>query len=727
MNLDDPKLTAYALGELTDPADIAEVETWLATNAEGRTYVTDTQKMAALLGEVLHSGEAPGLTDAQRAALLNRTYETNRTDDSDDSYKSQKIRRPWSIIALTALAACLAAAPLLPWTELLRLRNSSAPTMAISEKPMTLTMPEDLSGRVGVSPVTPAVLQDEVATLGLDKKSNTVAGASRLAKAESTPVGMTLERRNEMAGLTTNWAMNKQTAGESDGRTRSPKAKAAAPLAESQPQIIGGFFESTARVDKEGFNTEAYDSITENDFLAARDNPLSTFSIDVDTASYANVRRMLNDGQLPPKGAVRIEEMLNYFTYDYAKPEGGAPFSTNLEVATCPWQPEHRLVRIGLKGKEIPVAERKAANLVFLIDVSGSMDEPNKLPLLKQSLRLLVDQLGENDRVALTVYAGSSGLVLPSTANKDAIREALDNLKAGGSTNGASGIQLAYEQAVANFQKDGVNRVVLATDGDFNVGVTNQSDLNDLITEKAKSGVFLSVLGFGTGNIKDSTMEKLADQGNGNYAYIDSLREGKKVLVEQMGGTLVTIAKDVKIQVEFNPAVVSNYRLIGYENRALKKEDFADDKKDAGEIGAGHTVTALYEVVMVGSMSKEVHAEPLKYSSNALKQAPSLPSGEMLTVKLRYKEPTGDVSKLLEFPLTDDHKKLDAASKDFQFASAVAEFGQLLRKSEHTGGASWDSLIARAADAKGSDKTGYRAEFIELAKKARDLSKRNDS
>lgn len=484
------------------------------------------------------------------------------------------------------------------------------------------------------------------------------------------------------------------------------------------------------RVDKgtEQPNTEAYDAVTENDFLAARDNPLSTFSIDVDTASYANVRRMLRDGQLPPKGAVRVEEMLNYFTYDYAKPEGDAPFSTNLEVATCPWQPDHRLVRIGLKGREIPVAERKPANLVFLIDVSGSMDEPNKLPLLQQSLRLLVDQLGENDRVAIAVYAGSSGLVLPSTSDKTAIREALANLKAGGSTNGASGIRLAYEEAAAHFQKEGVNRVILATDGDFNVGVTNQSDLVDLITEKAKSGVFLSVLGFGSGNLKDSTMEKLADKGNGNYAYIDSLNEGRKVLVEQMGGTLVTIAKDVKIQVEFNPAVVSNYRLVGYENRALKKEDFADDKKDAGEIGAGHTVTALYEVVMVGSMSTEVHAEPLRYQSNTVQmKMATLPSGEMLTVKLRYKDPAGDVSKLLEFPLTDDHQKLEAASRDFQFASAVAEFAELLRKSKHSQLASWESLIARASESKGEDRGGYRAEFVELARRAEALTRPKDS
>jgi len=473
---------------------------------------------------------------------------------------------------------------------------------------------------------------------------------------------------------------------------------------------------------KDDFNTESYDFISENGFLKARDNPLSTFSIDVDTASYANVRRFLNNDQLPPKGAVRIEELLNYFTYDYAPPTDGKPFATHLEVADCPWQPEHRLVRIGLRGQDVSRDSGKPSNLVFLIDVSGSMDKPNKLPLLKQSLRLLIDQLGENDRVALVVYAGQSGVVLPSTANKAALVAALDDLRPGGSTNGASGIQLAYEQAQANFRPDGINRVILATDGDFNVGTTNQSDLVDLITEKAKSGVFLSVLGFGTGNLKDSTMEKLANKGNGNYAYIDSLREGRKVLVEQIGGTLVTIAKDVKIQVEFNPALVGSYRLVGYENRALKKEDFSDDKKDAGELGAGHTVTALYEVVMNGAISPTVATEPLKYSNHM--QTAVLPSGELLTVKLRYKQPAGEVSEKLEFPLVDRGLRLAQVSADFRFATAVAEFGQLLRDSEHKQLSSWDAVLARAEAARGPDNAGYRTEFIELVRKARSLADR---
>jgi Ca-activated chloride channel homolog len=468
-------------------------------------------------------------------------------------------------------------------------------------------------------------------------------------------------------------------------------------------------------------NTESYDFIQDNSFLTAAENPLSTFSIDVDTASYSNVRRFLSQNTLPPKDAVRIEELINYFTYDYASPQGEDPFSVNLEVNQCPWNSKHRLVRIGLKGKEISLDKRPASNLVFLVDVSGSMQGENRLPLVKQSLKLLVNQLTENDRVAMVVYAGSSGLVLPSTScdRKEKILAAIDQLEAGGSTNGGEGIQLAYDTAVGGFIKNGTNRVILMTDGDFNVGVTNEGDLTRLIEKKAKSGVFLSVLGFGMGNYKDSTMEKLADKGNGNYAYIDTLNESKKVLVEQMSGTLLTIAKDVKIQVEFNPAEVNAYRLIGYENRMLKKEDFNDDRKDAGEIGAGHTVTALYEVVPAGQSVETPKVDPLKYQKPAV--AATFGKGEMLTVKLRYKKPDGDVSKLLEVPLKDAGAKLARASQDFKFAAAVASFGMMLRDSEHKGNADFESILSVARDAKGSDVGGYRTEFLELVEKAKQL------
>lgn len=485
-----------------------------------------------------------------------------------------------------------------------------------------------------------------------------------------------------------------------------------------------------------GFDTESYDAITDNAFLAVRENPLSTFSIDVDTASYANVRRFLNQQSRPPKGAVRIEELLNYFDYNYPQPDGDAPFSATMEVATCPWAPEHRLVRVALKGREIKEDKRPASNLVFLIDVSGSMQPANKLPLLKKCLAMLVDRLSPEDTVSIAVYAGASGCVLEPTHSKREIRAALDRLESGGSTNGAAGIQLAYRLAEQSFIKGGVNRVILATDGDFNVGVTSQSDLVDLIERKAKSGVFLTVLGFGMDNLKDSTLEKLADKGNGNYAYIDTLNEGRKVLVEQMNGTLVTIAKDVKIQVEFNPAQAAAYRLIGYENRLLAKEDFNDDKKDAGEIGAGHTVTALYEVVPAGKTVPGTPAvDALKYQreeksevgrnerSEAGPATRKSEVAELLTLKLRYKQPDGDTSKLLEFPLTDRGETWEKSSRDFRFAAAVAGFGMLLRESPHKGSATWSSVRELAMEGRGDDRSGYRGEFLTLIDKAKVLAR----
>jgi len=496
-----------------------------------------------------------------------------------------------------------------------------------------------------------------------------------------------------------------------------------------------GIFGKTGKAS----NTEAYAFRKDNDYLRVGDHPLSTFSVDVDTASYANVRRFLTQGQRPPADAVRIEELVNYFPYRYAPPTGNVPFAAHIEVAAAPWAPEHRLVRIGLKGREVSDAQRPAANLVFLLDVSGSMDEPNKLPLVKQSLRLLVNKLRADDRVAIAVYAGASGLALPSTSasRKAEILDAIDRLDAGGSTNGAMGIHLAYDIAKANFVAGGVNRVILATDGDFNVGVTSEGELTRLIEEKAKSGVFLTVLGFGMGNIKDSTLEQLADKGNGNYAYIDTLAEAKKTLVEQAGGTLVTIAKDVKIQVEFNPAQVAAYRLIGYENRLLAKEDFNNDKIDAGEIGAGHTVTALYEVVPVGMElpGEAPGVDPLKYQKTE-NRGPSFAkategraestdrganSGEMLTVKIRYKEPTGDVSSKLEFPLRDTGARFEDASTDFKFAAAVAGFGMALRESPHKGSLTLAAVADWGRAGLGDDTGGYRQEFLGLVKQAEAL------
>lgn len=481
-----------------------------------------------------------------------------------------------------------------------------------------------------------------------------------------------------------------------------------------------GMAPAAAMTDAEdpGHNTEDYAAIVENPFLRAADSPLSTFSIDVDTASYANVRRFLRQNTMPPAGAVRIEELINYFPYDYQPPAEEHPFSVNVEVAGCPWKQEHRLVRIGLRGREFEENRRPASNLVFLIDVSGSMDSPDKLPLLKQGLKLLVDRLAEHDRVAIVVYASATGLVLPSTsgAHKTRILEALDRLSAGGSTNGGAGIQLAYQTAVDNLIPRGVNRVVFCTDGDFNVGVTSGSELTRLIQKKAKTGVFLSVLGFGTGNLKDSKMEQLADQGNGNYAYIDTVKEAHKVLVEQAGGTLIAIAKDVKIQVEFNPAQVEGYRLIGYENRLLRDQDFNDDTKDAGEIGAGHTVTALYEVVPAGMELDAAKVDPLKYQAKTEAKAADEASHELLTVKLRYKRPFGEESEKLEVPVVDEGVSYGQASTDFKFASAVASFGMLLRESPARGDATYAKVMELASEATGADIGGYRSEFCELVR-----------
>ncbi|MBW2261214.1 MAG: VWA domain-containing protein [Deltaproteobacteria bacterium] len=490
-------------------------------------------------------------------------------------------------------------------------------------------------------------------------------------------------------------------------------------------QIDGrpGWTDVPDKSDWAGHDTEAYDHIVDNPFLAVAQNPLSTFSIDVDTASYSNVRRFLSQESMPPKDSVRIEEMVNYFSYDYAPPKGPDPFSVHVEVAQSPWSPGHRLARIGLKGREVEASARPPSNLVFLLDVSGSMTPPSKLGLLKKALKMLVGQLDERDRIAIAVYAGASGLVLPSTScdDREAILDALSRLEAGGSTNGGEGIELAYETATKNFITGGVNRVILATDGDFNVGTTSQGDLQRLIEKKAETGVFLTVLGFGMGNLKDATLEKLADKGNGNYAYIDSLAEARKVLVEEMGGTLVTIAKDVKIQVEFNPERVHAFRLIGYENRLLAAEDFNDDTKDAGEIGAGHTVTALYEIVPAGQDVDLPGVDPLKYQKPMGKTGAAA-SGELFTLKLRYKMPDGDTSKLIERPVTDIGESWAEASNDFRFAAAVAGFGMLLRDSSFKGTATYASILALAEKALGEDPRGYRKELLGLVSSAKKLS-----
>jgi Ca-activated chloride channel homolog len=462
-------------------------------------------------------------------------------------------------------------------------------------------------------------------------------------------------------------------------------------------------------------NTNEFATIHDNIFHEAIRNPLSTFSIDVDAASYALVRRHLSWGQQPPKDAVRIEELVNYFNYDYAQPKGEDPFSIQTEISDAPWNKKHKLVHIGLQGKNIPTENLPASNLVFLIDVSGSMNTPDRLPLVKSSFQMLTDQLRAKDRVAIVVYAGAAGLVLPSTPGneKEKIKQAIGRLEAGGSTAGGAGLKLAYQIAQENFVDKGNNRVIIASDGDFNVGESSNAAMERLIEEKRKSGVFLTVLGYGMGNYKDSKMETLANKGNGNYAYIDNLQEAKKVLVNEFGGTLFTIAKDVKIQVEFNPTKVQAYRLIGYENRMLKSEEFNNDKKDAGDMGSGHTVTALYEIIPVGVESDFFKIDPLKYQQNKIDPA-AYKSKELMTVKLRYKQPDSEISKLIVQPLIDKSVNIAQSSDNFRWSAAVAAFGMILRESEYVNEFNMAQVLQLAESAVGNDKEGYRQDFISM-------------
>ncbi len=471
------------------------------------------------------------------------------------------------------------------------------------------------------------------------------------------------------------------------------------------------------------FNTEGYSTIHENGYKDVLHNPLSTFSIDVDRASYSNVRRFINHGQKPPVDAVRIEEMINYFNYGYPEPGDEHPFSVFTEIAGCPWNNDHYLMHIGLKGESIDRENLPPSNLVFLLDVSGSMNSPDKLPLLKSAFRLLVNELRPEDRVSIVVYAGAAGVVLEPTGGnrKEEILQAIDRLSAGGSTAGGQGLILAYKLASENYVKEGNNRIILATDGDFNVGISSNAEMERLIEKKRDEGIFITVLGFGMDNYKDDKMEIIADRGNGNYAYIDNIQEARKVLVSEFGGTLFTIAKDVKLQIEFNPARIKSYRLIGYENRLLNEEDFNDDKKDAGEMGSGHTVTALYELVPAGSEEETPSVDPLKYQSDR----PLIQEGsnnEYLTVKIRYKKPGEDKSLLLDIPFGKNVVAFGKASENLRFSASVAAFGMILRDSGYKGNASLESVIETASDSKGADEEGYRGEFIRLVKTLRDIN-----
>jgi Ca-activated chloride channel family protein len=661
---DDPRVTAYALGEL-EGDELALVAAAVQADAELQAVVAEIRATAGALEQALAGEPAPELPAKAPA--------------------KKPAKKPGRLLAFPQLYYVIGGAAAACFTFLVVLQEPSAKQEA--RAPMA------------------SLVQDKQY---VEMSLNAPKEAEEEVEASADAISLPAPRASAVAAMPQ----------KSDVRGLAKKRQAA-------PAVKGEWLACEPAPVAPAFNTEDYSYQRDNDFVAVATEPLSTFSIDVDTASYANVRRFLNEGQRPPRDAVRVEELVNYFPYRYAAPTGkDVPVAAHLEVAEAPWAPAHRLVRIGLKAREVAEASRPSANLVFLLDVSGSMEDANKLPLVKQSMQLLVNRLRPDDRVAIVTYAGASGLALPSTpvSRASEILGALDRLTSGGSTNGAMGIQLAYDIAKANFVAGGVNRVILCTDGDFNVGTTSEGELVRLIEEKAKGGTFLTVLGFGMGNYKDGTLEKLADKGNGNYGYVDSAAEARRLLVEQAGGTLVTVAKDVKVQVEFNPACVAAYRLVGYENRLLRKEDFANDKIDAGDMGSGHTVTALYEVVPVGEGDAATLSgpgvEPLKYQRPAGSTIAASGSSELLSVKVRYKEPAGQESRRLEFPLVDRGATWALASEDFKFAASVAAFGMILRESPHRGTATLAEARRWAAEGMAADVGGYRQEFLGLVDRA---------
>jgi len=726
INPDDPKWTAYVLGELND-AERAQVEKELESSAVAREVVEEIRLASDLLRHELTQEQTVGLAPEQRRAITSAA-----APPVEALYERPGGRRPplqfsRPMLRWAGLAASLAAGLLIVATlsvPSLRSRRAT-PVPQETAVPARETQREESASKEKDKINLAALSRDK---LEAARKTSEAAGAVRESLQvqqwqqqgqQGQQAGQPLQQRAQ-AGL----SLPAETAGpqpiplraQSFAENKVLTLPAGTP---GPPTAVGALAD---RANRPPLNTETYDFISDNPFVRVTQDPLATFSVDVDTASYANIRRFLSMNQLPPKDSVRIEEMINYFSYDYTSSTGRQPIAAYTEVAAAPWNPQHRLVRIGIKGKDINVAKRPPSNLVFLVDVSGSMATPEKLPMLKSAMKLMVEKLGEGDHVAIVTYAGASGVHLRSTSGdkKEVINSAIDSLNSGGSTNGGAGILLAYETATSNFIRGGTNRVILATDGDFNVGITSQGDLIRLIEEKAKNGVFLSVLGFGMGNYKDSTLEKLADEGNGNYAYIDTMNEARKVLVEEMSGTLLTVAKDVKIQVEFNPAEVNAYRLIGYENRTLRHQDFNDDKKDAGDMGAGQTVTALFEVVPRGVEIEISAVDQLKYQERALDTRRAA-NGEILNVRIRYKDPDGNTSQLMETPVIDRRTAFNNASTDFRFAAAVASFGMVLRDSPHKGQSTMDSVIEIAEKSRGVDKNGYRDEFVQLVRKARAL------
>ena len=753
----DPRLMAYALGELTDPKEIRAVESLLQGSPALRQEVESLRATAELIQLELEQEPCPSLAPQQVASL--------REPARSGSLWS-RIRPGNGSWWFPAGLATAAAVVVMVSAAVLFLQETEEPPLSAGlqrPEPVVHQVPTD-SGRIteqaqdetSPAPVTTAPPKDMVQTAAEPPKAVSPAPpAVRDSSGSSLPVPSETPVVSEnLSGSTGSGAslISKKSGGRIIEPGRIPGSRIIEPRAipegilgeryarRERSQMLRGrpgmppsvpFAPSVmvrSNLDERPAmpapvpsrsTTEDYRYQEENPFRKVVREPLSTFGIDVDTASYSNVRRFLRQGSLPPRDAVRIEEMVNYFSYAYGAPSGEDPVAVLMELARAPWKQEHLLLRIGIQAEAIDPAERPPGNLVFLLDVSGSMRPADKLPLLKRAMRLLIKNLGEKDRVAFVTYAGESAVVLPSTPcdRKEEIFRALEHIMAGGPTNGEAGIRDAYATAAAHFIPGGTNRVILATDGDFNLGLTDEGSLIRLIRKQAQSGIFLSVLGLGTGNYKDAALESLANRGNGNFAYLDSLEEARKVLVRELGATLVTVAKDAKIQIEFNPARVDSYRLIGYENRALRHEEFNDDTRDGGEIGAGHQVTVLYEIVPAGTGFPAGSVDPLKY------QTPPAPNrsgdaDEWLTLKIRYKPPDQDESRLLEFTHSGSPAGFADAATDFRFAAAVAAFGMILRDSPHRGAATLEQVLGWARDGAGEDPHGYRGEFIRLARKA---------
>jgi Ca-activated chloride channel family protein len=685
-NPQDPKWIAYLLGELS-VEETREVEQELEANPDAKAFVDSLSGTHQTLSGYFAEEHSLELAPDQKADLA-------------DAARRRNTRIPFGAWALPAAAAVtlLLSLPLwLPdsredvWTE-------PMPDGSVAGQEELKDLSSEVEVREYETPVNQPVVPpappapEEVAKPSVQPARESTRREQKLSRPSGSLQSLSFDAFS--------------------GAPASSRSRAMGLMEQVPTPVISP-------------SQDEFDVIDANVFRRVSDHPLSTFSVDVDTASYAVVRKMLKEGRLPPKDAVRIEELVNYFDYGYAAPADGSPFAAHMQVAPAPWAPEHRLVRVALKGKEIATEERPALNLVYLLDVSGSMNGGNRLPLVKRAMKTLANQLDERDRVAIVVYAGAAGLVLPSTSgeNEQAIIEALDRLQAGGSTAGGAGIQLAYQTAREQFVEGGVNRVILCTDGDFNVGLNQTGDLQKLIEREAKSGVQLTILGFGMGNYKDDTLETLSNKGNGNYAYIDDYSEARKVLVDDLLGTMITIAKDVKIQVEFNPTYVGAYRLIGYENRMLNKEDFNNDKIDAGEIGAGHTVTAFYELIPPGLPvpGEAPEVDDLKYQSAAVADRIDAVDTELLTLKLRHKQPDGDTSVKTEYPLPALQRTLAESDADFRFASAVAAFGQWLRDEEFRGRMTLEEILDLGQSGKGEDPFGYRAEFLQLVRTAGSL------